>query len=77
MEIKKKFNISWSDVVNVLHLKPCDLTREDNWFDTTTLSEYVLDRTSLIDDIGFNIDDIRRLKCADLEISKLVSTDTF
>lgn len=52
-------------------MKAFHLSREDGWFDTRVISDYVSkERGDLIVDIQFNIDDIRRLKCADMEISK-------
>ena len=72
MEINKKFKIQWTDIVNVLQLKAHHLTRENGLFDTTILSDCIhCQKGNLIIDIGFTIDDIRRLECKDLEISKM------
>lgn len=71
-EINKKFNIRWIDICQKLKLNASDLSREDGWFDVKTLSDCVnVQRGNLIYDLQFSIDDIRRLKCADAEMSQL------
>lgn len=71
-DINKKFNIRWVDICQKLKLNASDLKREDGWFDINVLSSCVnTQQGNLIHDLQFSINDIRRLKCADAEMSQL------
>lgn len=71
-DVVEKLAIPWKSMCEILHFNNAHLIRNPNWFDARILAMCCAQQgANLIHDLGFCVEDIFRLRCADYEVSQL------